>query len=125
MCEHTLWRESWGEAQGASGELPDPWEGEHEIEYWVWDGTRLVPASAEQLERIREDERTFTAMRRLWQHQQAERKATRRPLGDAVYARIVRLAERCLSALKSLRIFRPPREDVAALRTEREHSAEV
>jgi len=121
MCEHDARYESWG----APGELPDPWEGEHDIEYWIWDGTRLVPASAAQLELIREDERTFAALRRLWQHQEAERKATRRLAWRGVYSCVTRLAGGCLSALQSLRIARPPRKDAAALRTEREHSAEV
>jgi hypothetical protein len=33
MHEHELW-----------DGLPDPWEGDHNIEYWVWHEDRLVPA---------------------------------------------------------------------------------
>lgn len=34
----------------------DPFTGEHNIEYWLWDGERLIPASAEESERLRERE---------------------------------------------------------------------
>ncbi|MGZ3602457.1 MAG: hypothetical protein ACXWQ5_23150, partial [Ktedonobacterales bacterium] len=34
----------------------DPFTGEHNIEYWLWDGERLIPASAQESERLRERE---------------------------------------------------------------------
>jgi hypothetical protein len=59
-------------------ELPDPWEGEHDIEYWIWDGTRLVPASEDEVHSIREQERTRDAMWRLKQWEAGERRAANR-----------------------------------------------
>jgi hypothetical protein len=47
------------------------------IEYWIWNGTRLIPASADQADRLREME----AFRRLalWQdEQERERRRERR-----------------------------------------------
>jgi hypothetical protein len=35
---------------------PDPFTGVHNIEYWIWTGSRLVPASPEAAERIRRQE---------------------------------------------------------------------
>src|SRR5258708_39945312 len=59
-------------------ELPDPWGDEHEIEYWIWDGTQLVPASADEVHSIREQERTRDAMWRLKQWEAGERRAANR-----------------------------------------------
>jgi hypothetical protein len=39
----------------AWNDLPDPWEGNHNIEYWVWHGDRLIPADPEELEHIQEE----------------------------------------------------------------------
>lgn len=39
-----------------SGDALDPFMDEHDIEYWLWDGERLIPASAEESERLRERE---------------------------------------------------------------------
>jgi hypothetical protein len=36
--------------------FPDPFTGDHNIEYWIWTGSRLVPASPEQAERLRRQE---------------------------------------------------------------------
>jgi hypothetical protein len=36
--------------------FPDPFTGDHTIEYWIWTGTRLVPASPEEAERLRQEE---------------------------------------------------------------------
>lgn len=48
--------------------------GEHDIEYWVWSGSRLVPATTEQVAAIREHE----ALCRLpsWASRQQERDHT-------------------------------------------------
>ncbi len=53
-------------------DFPDPWDGDHNIEYWVWDGSRLVPATPEERARIQEDERTQAARRRLAHLQEQE-----------------------------------------------------
>jgi len=36
--------------------FPDPFTGDHDIEYWLWTGDRLVPASPEAAERIQQQE---------------------------------------------------------------------
>jgi hypothetical protein len=36
--------------------LPDPFTGDHNIEYWIWTGSRLVPASPEESLRLRRQE---------------------------------------------------------------------
>jgi hypothetical protein len=36
--------------------FPDPFTGDHHFEYWIWTGSRLVPASPEQAERLRQQE---------------------------------------------------------------------
>jgi hypothetical protein len=36
--------------------FPDPFTGDHNIEYWVWTGSRLVPASSDQAARLRRQE---------------------------------------------------------------------
>jgi hypothetical protein len=36
--------------------LPDPFTGVHNIEYWIWTGGRLVPATPEAVERLRQQE---------------------------------------------------------------------
>jgi hypothetical protein len=51
-------REAWED-------LPDPWDGDHNIEYWVWHEDRLVPATPEEIARIKEEERTRDALYRL------------------------------------------------------------
>lgn len=54
------------EYEAADG-LPDPWEGNHSIDYWVWHGDRLLPATRDELAQISEDERTREALYRLKQ----------------------------------------------------------
>ncbi len=39
-----------------AGDALDPFMDEHNIEYWLWDGERLIPASLEESERFRERE---------------------------------------------------------------------
>lgn len=55
-------------------DFPDPWDGDHNIEYWVWDGVRLVPTTPEQRASIQEDERTAAARRLLAHLQERERR---------------------------------------------------
>src|SRR5262245_13486203 len=49
-----------GDLVNMTGALPVPWDGDHNIDYWNWDGTRLVPAPAEERDWTY-DERTFAA----------------------------------------------------------------
>jgi hypothetical protein len=66
--------------------LPDPFTGDHTIEYWIWTGSRLVPATPEAAERIRRqealEEEEFRARREL-QHLYwiRRRQAFRRTIG--------------------------------------------
>jgi hypothetical protein len=76
--------------------LPDPFTGDHDIEYWIWTGSRLVPATPEAAERIRQqeavEEEEFRARRERQhlytiRHQQAFRRVIGRlavPLRQAV-----------------------------------------
>lgn len=57
---------------------PDPWDDPHNIEYWVWDGERLVPASPAERAAIQEMERAQSARRRLSQWEHAQRKDAQR-----------------------------------------------
>jgi hypothetical protein len=57
--------------------LPDPWEGDHNIEYWVWHEDRLVPAPPKEVVCIQEEERTRDAMWRLEQMHERERREAR------------------------------------------------
>jgi hypothetical protein len=36
--------------------FPDPFTADHEIQYWIWTGTRLVPTSPEAAERLHQQE---------------------------------------------------------------------
>jgi len=58
-------------------DFPDPWDGDHNIEYWIWDGVRLVPTTPEERARIQENARTEAARWRLSQLQQRERREAR------------------------------------------------
>ena len=42
---------------------PDPWNDPHDIEYWVWNGERLMPASPAEQATIQEMERAQSARR--------------------------------------------------------------
>ena len=61
--------------------FPDPWDGDHAIEYWVWSGDQLVPATPSQQAEIQETERIASARRRLarWhnEHGQQQRMPVR------------------------------------------------
>lgn len=62
--------------QGTS--FPDPWDGDHDIEYWVWSGEQLVPATPSQQAEIQETERIASARRRLrrWHNAQGQQRMT-------------------------------------------------
>ena len=66
--------------------FPDPWNGDHDIEYWVWSGDQLVPATHSQQAEIQETERIASARRRLarWHNENGQQQHT------TVRARIVR-----------------------------------
>jgi hypothetical protein len=54
--------------------FPDPFTSDHHFEYWIWTGSRLVPASPEQAERLRQQEALEAEeFRRLRESQRAYR----------------------------------------------------
>jgi hypothetical protein len=64
--------------------------GEHDIEYWVWSGKKLVPASPEQAALLREHE----ALLRLaqWRSlQEGARPTSQRPWWPRVVTRLARM----------------------------------
>lgn len=90
-------------------EVPDPWEGKHEIEYWIWDGVRLVPASAGEVHSIREQERTRDAMWRLEQWEAGERHATNRLRVRNALERIAQLLPQPLACARQGSTHEPAR----------------
>jgi len=56
--------------------LPDPFVDNLGIEYWIWNGARLVPAWPDEVERIRAGE--LASVRRARQQREAERAERRR-----------------------------------------------
>jgi hypothetical protein len=77
--------------------FPDPFTGEHDIEYWIWSGSRLVPAPPEVAERLREQEARERAERRLVR----ERQQAYRQLRWQAFRRF----KKRLLSLEFLRIF--------------------
>lgn len=71
--------EDWDDLPDEDGwdDLPDPWDGDHSIEYWIWDGSQLIPATCEEVARIREDEHTREMFYRLASLKQGERREAR------------------------------------------------
>jgi hypothetical protein len=73
-----------GDADAIPGaSFPDPWDDPHDIEYWVWDGKRLVPASPTEQSAIQEAERGQSARRRLTQWEREQREAAQPARGLA------------------------------------------
>jgi hypothetical protein len=68
----------WNDLPDPLANLFDSWYDDDNVEYWVWDGDRLVPASAEERACLREEERTESALRRLKLMQEEERRKARR-----------------------------------------------
>lgn len=73
-----------GWAAGGAGVAPDvgtlddgldaAFDGDHNIEYWFWNGRRLVPASADEAERYRQREAWERLVaREAWERQLAPR----------------------------------------------------
>ena len=60
------------DGRGTEDGFPDPF-GDHDIEWWVWDGARLIPASTEEIYDIEEYERARVAMSRLRGYQSRRR----------------------------------------------------
>src|SRR5690242_2044559 len=58
--------------------FPDPWDGDHDIEYWVWSSDQLVPATPSQQAEIQETERIASARRRLrrWHNEHGQQHLT-------------------------------------------------
>lgn len=72
-------------------DFPDPF-GEHDIECWVWDGERLIPASAPEIQDFEEWERSRAASRRL------------AALGRARHTRFGRARTRLMVVARALRV---------------------
>lgn len=60
----------------------DPFDDDHGIEYWIWNGVRLVPACPDEVERIRVGEHLRVEQIRLENEARAQR-GPRRPLARA------------------------------------------
>ncbi len=75
--------------------FPDPFTGDHDIEYWIWAGSRLVPAPPEVAERIRQHE----AQERADQHLLRERQQIYRQQRWQSYRRF---AKQLVSPLRHL-----------------------
>jgi hypothetical protein len=82
--------------------LPDPFTGDHNIEYWIWTGRRLVPASPEESERLRQNEALQEEDIRLLRERQRLTRVRRRQ----AFGRIIE------------RLMAPLRHVAATLRTE-------
>lgn len=83
-------------------DFPDPFA-DHDIECWVWDGERLVPASGLEIQDFEEWERSRAAMRQLtrWEREEWRRARswrTRAIAGLRILARLPR-GERAPGAL--------------------------
>lgn len=97
-------------------DLPDPWDGDHNIEYWIWDGSRLVPASYEERLRIQEDERVQAARRHLkalQEHERREAHSIRRRFSTSLTWCQDRL-DAALRQVGSIRHHGPARESIDA-----------
>ena len=57
---------------------PDPWDDPHDVEYWVWNGEQLAPASDNERAAIQVEERLRSARRRLAQWERIQRAGSRR-----------------------------------------------
>ena len=61
---------------GLDAPFPDPWDDPHDIEYWVWNGSELIPASASERAALQENERIRLARRRLARWERDQRNAS-------------------------------------------------
>jgi hypothetical protein len=84
MYQHEAW-----------DDLPDPWEGNHNIEYWVWHEDRLIPATPQELACIKEDERTRDALWRLEHMHERERREA-----DRMQRRLAALGAWCVGRVR-------------------------
>src|SRR5690349_7787323 len=86
------------DAARQQGSFPDPWDGDHDIEYWVWSGDQLVPATPSQQAEIQETERIASARRRLarWHNEAGQQQHT------TVRARIVRGIRQPIASLRHM-----------------------
>lgn len=75
-----LERELLTDRRSTADDFPDPF-GEHNIEWWVWDGERLVPATDGDMREIEEYERSRAALRQLSEWNRDERTRLRRLRG--------------------------------------------
>ncbi len=91
----------WGE--GDEPEVEDAF-GEHNIEYWVWQGRKLVPASPEQAALLREHEAMLRLQRWKVTHMEAG-DATQRSTRPALLERLsyMRVMHAIVAAADGLR----------------------
>jgi hypothetical protein len=87
--------------------LPDPFTGDHDIEYWIWTGSRLVPATPEAVERLRQQEALEDEEFRARRKQQHLNRLRRR---QALRHSMVRLAAPLLQVVAILRSSRATRK---------------
>jgi hypothetical protein len=69
--------------------LPDPFTGDHNIEYWIWTGRRLVPASPEESERLRRQEALEEEEFRLLRKRQCLTRVRRRQAFRRIIERLM------------------------------------
>jgi hypothetical protein len=80
-------------------ELNDAY-GDHNIEYWVWSGKRLVPATPEQVVVIHGIEQRLNLTRREAIEELAEQRAALAPARPSLGHRITMLAARLMGLLR-------------------------
>lgn len=88
----------------ARAPFPDPFTGDHNIEYWIWTGSHLVPASPDQAERLRRqealEEEEFRLVRECRRVYRQQRWQSYSQVAQRLLAPLCNLAER-LGALRS------------------------
>ena len=81
----------------------EAFDGDHAIEYWFWNGTRLIPASPDEAERLRE--------RAAWERMEAWREAEQQRMRVArlrvLWARMSAPLHACRAAIS--RVLHPGR----------------
>jgi hypothetical protein len=89
-----------GEVYPERSTLPDDgfdeaFDGDHSIEYWFWNGTRLIPASPDEAERLRERE----AWERMEAWREAEQQRLRVARLRAMWVRVLAPLHACRAAV--------------------------
>jgi hypothetical protein len=89
-----------GEVKAVRSTLSDDgfaeaFDGDHSIEYWFWNGTRLIPASPDEAERLRER----AAWERIEAWREAEQQRMRRARLRALWVRALDPLHACRAAV--------------------------